>query len=123
MKIYNITPVAKPRMTQRDKWLKPRRPAVQKYYDFKMQCLLEKVELPEDGGHVIFHLPMPKSWTKKKKAEMCGKRHKSRPDLDNLLKSLSDSVYGEDSIISDVRITKIWSHKGQIQIFDRICYL
>ena len=123
MKIYDITPCPKPRMTQRDKWLKPRRPAVQKYYDFKMQWLLEKGELPADGAHVIFHIQMPRSWTKKKKAEMCGKRHKSRPDLDNLLKTLSDSAYWDDSVISDIRATKIWGYKGQIQIFDRICYI
>lgn len=116
MTIYNITPVAKPRMTQRDKWLKPRRPAVQKYYDFKMQCLLEQVFLPEDGAHIIFFLPMPKSWSKKKKAEMYGQRHKQRPDLSNLIKALEDALYTDDSKISDMRITKNWSYEGQIQI-------
>ena len=30
---YNITPVAKPRMTKRDKWLK--RSVVEKYWEFK----------------------------------------------------------------------------------------
>jgi Holliday junction resolvase RusA-like endonuclease len=116
MKSYDIKPVPKPRMTQRDKWLNPRRPAVQKYYDFKMQCLLEKVFLPEDDAHVIFVLPMPKSWRKKKKADLEGKRHKQRPDLSNLLKALEDALYLDDSKISDIRATKVWGYMGKIEI-------
>ena len=78
MKIYPITPVAKPRMTQQDKWTDPPpryrgkewpRPSVRKYRQFENLVIANKVELPQDGAHVIFRLPMPSSWSKKKKKE------------------------------------------------------
>ena len=33
---------------------------------------------------VSFIMPMPKSWSKKKRAAMDGKPHTARPDIDNL---------------------------------------
>lgn len=78
--------------------------------------IAHKVELPEDGAHVIFHLPMPKSWSDKKKIEMRGQPHKQTPDLDNLMKALGDAIYKNDCVISDIRLTKVWDYKGQIQI-------
>lgn len=130
MKIYNIEPVPKPRMTNRDRKPYPPknykgewpRPPVKKYINFANQVKAARVELPEDGAHVIFRLPMPPSWSKKKKKEMCGRLHKQTPDLDNLIKALGDAVYGNDSVISDIRATKIWSYEGKIQIFDKMCF-
>lgn len=113
---YLITPIPKPRMSNRDKWLDPSRPAVQRYWDFCLQCSLEKVVLPCYGAHVTFVLPMPKTYSKKRKKEWIGKPHMNRPDLSNLFKALEDAVYTEDSIIYDIRITKIWGEKGKIRI-------
>ena len=72
MKVYDITPVPKPRMTRRDKWA--RRPAVMKYYAYKDEVRLKKVQIPFSNYHVIFVLPMPKSWSKTKREEMNGHR-------------------------------------------------
>jgi hypothetical protein len=47
---------------------------------------------PEDAFFIWFLFPMPKSWTKKKKAEMAYKFHKNKKDADNLFKGFSDSV-------------------------------
>ena len=64
----NIVPVAKPRMTQSDKWKK--RPVVQKYWkykdDLKLLCFLCRWQ-PKDDLDVKFVLPMPKSWSERKK--------------------------------------------------------
>lgn len=111
---YPIIPVAKPRMTQRDKWQK--RPAVLRYRAFCDECRLHKVELPESGAHVIFHVPMPKSWTKKKWAEMGGTAHKQKPDVDNYLKALLDALYQDDACVWDIRVTKFWAESGSIEI-------
>ena len=116
MKIYDITPVPKPRMTRRDIWLNPPRPGVARYWKFKDQVIAAKLELPEDNAHVVFVMPMPPSWSKKKRKEMAGQKHKQTPDWDNLGKALSDAVYGNDSVISDIRITKVWGSVGQIII-------
>lgn len=75
-----------------------------------------KVCLPSYLGHVTFVLPMPDSWSLKKKKAMDGKAHMNVPDLDNLLKALGDAVYGDDSGIWDVRVTKRWGYEGKIII-------
>jgi Holliday junction resolvase RusA-like endonuclease len=74
------------------------------------------VPLPEAGAHIVFHIPMPRSWSKKKRSVMNGQPHKQRPDADNLFKALADAIYGEDSHIHDVRISKVWSETGRIEI-------
>jgi Holliday junction resolvase RusA-like endonuclease len=112
--IYDITPTPKPRMTQKDKWAK--RPVVQKYWAFKKECQLKKVDLPESGSHVIFTIPFPKSYSKKKMRQLEDKPHQSKPDVDNMLKALMDAVYGDDSGVYDVRVSKIWGYTGQIEI-------
>ncbi len=112
---YNITPNPKPRMTRRDKWAK--RPAVLRYFAFKDEVRLKGV-VYEYGKAITFHMPMPKSWSKKKKAEMDGKPHKQRPDIDNMIKSLFDSLYDEDAHIWWVGETKkLWAYEGSIEIY------
>ena len=64
---------------------------------------------------------MPKSWSKKKKAEMDGKPHQSRPDLDNMVKSL-DALVAEDSGIWDLSAKKFWSYNAFI-ILENKCNL
>lgn len=112
--IYNIVPVAKPRMTHADRRIP--RPAVQKYWAFKAEVQLRKVEVPEAGAWIIFKLPMPKSWSKKKRAEMCGLPHQQTPDTDNLTKALLDSVYKNDAHIWDYRVSKRWAETGSIEV-------
>lgn len=111
--IYPITPMGKPRMTQRDKWKK--RAVVLRYFSFKDQVRLHKVEIPHIPK-IVFHVPMPPSWSEKKKAAHDGKPHLARPDLDNLAKSVSDSVYEEDSHIWCMWAEKRWARVGAIEI-------
>jgi len=101
-------------MTVSDRWKK--RPAVLRYWAFKEEVRLHRVEVPESGAHITFVLPMPKSWSKKKRAEMDGQPHQQRPDKDNLEKALLDAVFDEDCRVWDSRVTKIWGYKGQIKI-------
>ncbi len=115
-KIYKITPVPAPRMTRRDKWLKPARPEVARYRAFSEECFLRGVKLKASGCHVIFVLPMPDGWSKKKKLEMDGEPHQQVPDSDNLLKALQDAIFKTDSHIWDIRITKLWGIEGSIII-------
>lgn len=112
--IYKITPCPKPRMTRRDKWAK--RPSVMKYREFK-DCVREaKVHLPPFGAHVVFVMPMPESWSAKKKDEMLGQPHVQKPDLDNLIKALGDATYEDDSKIYNISATKTWGRTGSIII-------
>ncbi len=113
---YPITPVAKPRMSRRDKFLNPPRECVSQYRRFANTCRLYKVKLPFSGVHVTFILPMPDSWSEKKKKLFDGKPHqlKRKNDWDNLGKALSDAIYGEDSMIWDIHVTKRWGRSGKI---------
>ncbi|KNE88062.1 hypothetical protein PSTG_18543, partial [Puccinia striiformis f. sp. tritici PST-78] len=69
---------------------------------------LHRISLPECGYHVTFVLPMPDSWSKKKRTEMAGKPHQQKPDKDNLEKALLDAIFEDDCRILDGRVTKVW---------------
>lgn len=102
-------------MSQRDKWAK--RKCVCEYWAFRDLVKLSQVKVPEAGAHIVFHIPMPKSWSAKKKCEMDGKPHMQKPDLDNLIKGLLDAIYGDDSVVWSVSAEKRWARKGKIEIF------
>lgn len=112
--IYNICPVSKPRMTQRDKWEK--RPATTKYWNFKDDIKNLGIKINLGGSHIIFHMPMPKSWGRSKRLKMIGRPHQVKPDIDNLMKALMDALYKNDSSVWDCRITKVWANDGKIEV-------
>ena len=112
--IIDIEPVGKPRMTQRDKW--SHRPVVVKYFAFADDLRNKyKQELPKEPS-LIFFITMPKSWSKKKKAEKLHTPHDQKPDIDNLIKSVLDIKCKEDKHIAKVLAEKYWSLKGAIDI-------
>ncbi|EOF5040629.1 RusA family crossover junction endodeoxyribonuclease [Providencia rettgeri] len=111
---YPIVPVPKPRMTKSDKWKK--RPETARYWAFKDEVRLHGLTLPECDYHVIFTVPMPQSWSKKKQAEMNGKPHQQKPDKDNLEKALLDAIFDDDSRIWDGRVSKVWGATGMITV-------
>lgn len=112
--LIEIEPVPKPRMTQRDKWAK--RPAVLRYRAFCDQVRAAGLALPEAGAHIVFHLAMPASWSKKRRAQMLGQPHQQKPDVDNLAKALLDACLAEDQGVWDMRVTKRWADTGGIEI-------
>ncbi|MEL4014370.1 RusA family crossover junction endodeoxyribonuclease [Dryocola clanedunensis] len=114
MKTYPIAPLGKPRMTRADRWKK--RPEVMRYRAFCDEVRLHNVQLPESGFHVTFIIPMPPSWSKKKRQQYDGQPHQSKPDMDNLMKALMDAIYEDDAHIWDGHITKRWGETGQIII-------
>ena len=118
-----ISPVAKPRMTRRDRW--KQRPVVQRYFAYKDQVRLMRVNLPQADAWCVFVIPIPKSWSKKKRARHLGAEHQQVPDVDNYIKGLLDAVYDDDSCVFDIRGTKIWGDTGCIVILEglRASYL
>lgn len=114
MTTYSINPVAKPRMTQRDKW--KQRPTVMKYRAFKDHVALSGMIIPIKGAKIRFNVPMPKSWSKKKKAMYNRLPHMQRPDLDNYLKAVFDAVFVEDCTVWQVTAEKRWAYEGSIEV-------
>lgn len=112
---YPVTPVTKPRQTRRDKW--EERPSVMVYRAFADEVRLRRIHVPEEGAVITFVLPMPASWSEKKKQSMDGQPHCQTPDIDNLLKALLDAVHKNDSHIHHIAgLTKKWGREGSITI-------
>ena len=111
IKIIEIDPVTKPRMTRRDKWLDPPRPGVAKYRAFKdeLNLLLGDFYLP-DVFDVVFYVPCPPSWSEKKRKEFHNQPHQQTPDRDNLLKAFQDALLKSDARIYDGRVAKFWTN-------------
>ena len=87
-----------------------------RYFAFRDEVRLNNININPHGDHITFYMPMPKSWSRKKKAKMIGKPHQQKPDVDNLAKALLDSVFEDDSHIHDIRISKTWFDIGKIII-------
>lgn len=112
---YPITPVPKPRMTQRDKWQK--RPAVLRYRAYCDELRSAGVSWrPLDG--LLFLLPMPRSWSARKREENRHKPHLQRPDLDNLIKGVWDALFpdGDEHCWAIGRSGKLWADEGAIVV-------
>lgn len=110
---YNITPIPAPRMVKSDSWKK--RPIVLAYWAFKDEVRLNRVQIPVPC-RIIFYLPMPDSWSEKKKLSMNDRPHTQRPDLDNLCKAIFDCVLDEDGHIWNFHAEKRWAREGAIKI-------
>ena len=87
-----------------------------RYRAFADKVRVAGINIPDSGAHIIFVLPMPKSWSKHKKIMMDGRPHQQTPDIDNIYKALSDAIFKNDSHVWGVRITKIWGRNGAIII-------
>lgn len=115
--VIKVSPVSKPRMTQRDKW--SNRPPILKYRLYKSELIAEtvvmKIELPVPYL-LVFVIPMPPSWSKKKKNEHQYQPHFAKPDKDNLEKGYLDALLKEDAHIHDGRVVKMWGNTGFIAI-------
>jgi len=112
---------AKPRMTQSDKWKV--RPATTKYWAFKDMLTIAARQQGFTLGEKIrvsVNIQMPKSWSAKKRQEMCLMPHRQKPDLDNILKSIQDILMKEDSGIHEVHISKSWSNNQSSIIIQNI---
>lgn len=96
---------------------------IEKYNDYKISLAAEAkrvgFNLPNIGAGVTFFLPVPKSWSKKKKNLYHGQFHMSRPDLKNLLSSFEDSLLAEDKTICHYsQLCKRWvnAESGWVEV-------
>lgn len=95
---------------------------LERYNQYKIDLLAEakrvRFQMPEQGSHVTFFIPVPKSWRKHKKESKHLTLHDSTPDIDNCAKAMLDSLLPEDKRIADIRLTKKWinADKGYIEV-------
>lgn len=112
-----VTPMAAPRQTQRDRWHPS--PPVVRYRAFCTELGIRAKQAgwwPGDRLAVTFCLPIPASWSGKKRRAMLGAPHQQKPDIDNLIKSLCDCLLEDDAHIWEIRAEKRWAAEGAIEI-------
>lgn len=111
-----IDPVGKPRQTQSDKW-KERGPVV-RYRAFadalRDWAASVGFAMPDSGCHILFAIPMPRSWSAKERRAMDGEPHQQRPDVDNCIKSCLDALRPDDCRVWQVSAEKRWARTGAI---------
>ncbi len=121
--IFDVEPIGKPRMTQRDKWAK--RKCVVEYYMFKdllnIQARHQKYFLGETLD-IEFIIPFPKSYSKKKCFELDKTPHREKPDIDNMLKAFMDALSDDDKKVHTIKAKKTWGEKGRILVNDANVY-
>jgi Holliday junction resolvase RusA-like endonuclease len=133
--ILDITPQTHVRTVQGDRvfFRIPRdqlRPAglkrllrIERYNQYKLALSAiakQKNFTPQPQGMSIhFFLPVPPSWSKKKKRLHHLQYHTSQPDLDNLLKAFKDSLLAEDKGIAHYEASKWWvdNEIGWIEVY------
>lgn len=127
--LLDVIPMGAVRMTVSDKWKtnpnhadprKRQRKAVQDYFAFKnklqWECNILKFELGSQI-EIVFFIPMPDSWSEKKKEKMNGTPHKQRPDCDNVIKAVQDTLLKEDGNVWSVNAKKYWAYNGSILVY------
>jgi Holliday junction resolvase RusA-like endonuclease len=129
---FNITPQTSVRSTQGDRIyfriprekLRPeglkRLKRLERYNEYKVTLSAlaksKRFTPPQQGGHLIFYIPIPKSWKEYRKKQMHDQLHTQTPDWDNLAKAFFDSLLTQDKGIADVRVTKKWTNEPEGRI-------
>ena len=122
--ILNITPQTHVRATQGDRIffriprerLRPpglkRLLRLEKYNQYKIdlsaEAKIKNFVMPPVGASVTFFIPVPPSWSKKKKKLHHGRFHQSTPDLNNLTKAFEDGLLAEDKQLAHYELSKRW---------------
>lgn len=132
--MFDVIPMGAPRMTQADKWkTNPNHPdpnyrqreVVTRYFQVKNTMLWQAVQMKFELGDVleaIYFLPMPDSWSQKKKDAMIGTIHDSKPDVDNISKLCQDVFKKDDSAVWWNNCRKYWAYTGAILIYQQCFY-
>lgn len=114
--LFPVRPVPKPRMTQSDKWRHGEygkwrvRDCVKRYHEYQdmINIYRKDYELP-NSFTVVFGMPFPKRINKTKRAQLLGQPHLQKPDVDNLLKAIMDTLKTEDQTVWHVDARKVWA--------------
>ena len=114
--IYPVVPKPYHRMTQRSKWSDE----AKVYNAWKNDLQKLRFDIPDAGAVIVFRMPMPRSWSQKKRREMDGRAHQQRPDIDNLIKAALDAAKqyrgGDHTIWHIGGVMKVWSEDGEIEV-------
>ena len=114
----------RPRFGANGKVYNPQRKKSLEYkWDASKQMRSQSPERPLEVPIFVnmrFHMPMPKSWSQKRKKQQNGKPMGSKPDIDNLMKwsldVLNGIAYIDDRLVSSTYAEKVWDYEGKVDI-------
>jgi len=73
------------------------------------------------SAEIIFHTPMPMTWSQKRKECENGNLDPTRPDVDNYLKftldGLNELVYADDNQVAEIYCKKMYSKNPRTEIY------
>lgn len=127
--LFDVIPMGAPRLSQSDKWktnpnhidpMKRQRKVVTNYYAFKNTLIWQGKSMQFELGKTLdalYLIPMPNSWSMKKKELMNGMPCEVKPDTDNITKGVKDTFRKNDSDIWYEKAEKRWAFKGSVIIF------
>ena len=82
-----------------------------------LQWMFPRFDVPELVRLTVVAVrPMPKSWSKAKKAEMNGRYATPKPDADNINGAIMDALFPDDSIVVEQASRKIWGEEAALHI-------
>jgi Holliday junction resolvase RusA-like endonuclease len=124
-KINGIEPMGAVRMTTRGKFVKANAQRYLTYKELIYRSILKQlngVYEPIDAAisiHINFYMPIPGYWPKYKKEAAPGEFCTTKPDIDNLVKGLFDSLNGllwvDDNRIVSVEAVKKYANNPGIE--------
>jgi Holliday junction resolvase RusA-like endonuclease len=93
--------------------------------DIKIQLLAQWPHKPIETGleiEILFYMPIPASWSKKRKEEaLISKKHISKSDIDNLLKMyfdcMNEIVFIDDRLIYKLTAEKCYDLNPRTEIY------
>lgn len=124
--LFNVNPMGAVRTTQRQKWVDP---SAKRYYAYKQEIAamaIPQLSMKQPTSEalalkMVFVMPIPASWSKKKRWDALEKAHTSKPDLDNLIKGCTDALNGviwqDDKQIIAVDATKVYGFEPRIELY------
>ncbi len=128
--IFDVIPMGAVRMTQSDRWktnpnhpdpAKRQRKEVTQYFAFKNTIVYQAKQMNyemKDYFDAVYLIPMPNSWSEKKKERMNGFPCKVKPDTDNITKAIKDALKKSDSEVWYEKAEKRWAYKGSIIVYE-----
>ncbi len=111
-------PVGAPRQSRRDTWAP--RPCVLAYRAFRDKIRLAFGAVPPaetvEEIVVIAEFAMPATWSAKRLGQMLGRKKRTKPDGDNVLKAVIDALWDQDSAIGDCTVRRRWGVTDAVTI-------
>jgi len=127
--LFDVVPLGAVRMSQSDKWKtnpnhldpkKRQRAVVTEYFNYKNKVKAQAIEMNFELPQVldiVFLIPMPFTWSEKKKVRNNKTKVLKRPDIDNLVKAFMDALSVEDGYVWKIQAEKRYAYNGSILVY------